>query len=137
MRWHFEGQVLSEESVVRALRERGVELGAEGLAEDLANSTGGRLVIERPKALPHSGGGTNAPTPNAPPIRQVIFCPKTRHYVMYFHLDHYQRALPHYHWRRVGVASSPFAVGPFKLRRVLRPDGRPSLDLTLHQAIAH
>ncbi len=66
----------------------------------------------------------------------MVFCPATQLYVMYFHLDHYRpRQTPHYHWRRVGIATAAFAVGPFTLRRVLRPDGLPSLDLTLHQVL--
>ena len=64
---------------------------------------------------------------------KVVYCPLTRKYVMWFHLDHRQEAKPHYHWRLVAVATAEHPNGPFHLHHAFHPSGLPSLDVTLYQ----
>jgi len=67
----------------------------------------GPFVIERPK---------------------VLYNPKTKKYVMWFHLDDYN-----YKYRHAGVAQSDSPTGPFEYVHALQPDGVPSLDMSLFQ----
>lgn len=59
---------------------------------------------------------------------KVLYCRRTRGYVMWFHLDDAAFSLGH-----VGVAKAESITGPFAFVSGWRPDGQRSLDLTLFQ----
>jgi len=65
----------------------------------------GPYVVERPK---------------------VIYNAKTKKFVMWFHLDS-----QNYTYRRVGIATADLPQGPFTFVHAIRPDGIPSLDMSL------
>jgi len=57
-----------------------------------------------------------------------LYNPKTKKYVMWFHLDD-----SNYKYRHAGVAQSDSPMGPFEYVHALQPDGVPSLDMSLFQ----
>ena len=139
--WRFEGVVLSHTSVLASLKasskkkhkkgKRNDRLappvpGAQDLFADTLqdppvarnNHSDPRLIIERPK---------------------VIFSAKLSQFLMLVHLDHFagkESPPPRYTWRMLGVASSASPGGPFRLVRVLRPDGLASLDIQVTQTMS-
>ena len=73
--------------------------------EHQARNVTGPFIIERPK---------------------VLFNPRTRTFVMWFHLE-----TEGYLYRHAGVATSQAANGPFRFVHAMQPDGLPSLDMSL------
>ena len=73
--------------------------------EHQARNVTGPFIIERPK---------------------VLFNPRTRTFVMWFHLE-----TEGYLYRHAGVATSQAANGPFRFVYAMQPDGLPSLDMSL------
>jgi beta-galactosidase len=65
----------------------------------------GPFVVERPK---------------------VLFNAKTKKFVMWFHLDGET-----YKYRHVGIATADAPEGPFTFVKAIKPDGIPSLDMSL------
>lgn len=77
------------------------------VSEDPSSDIVKGCVIERPK---------------------VLFCQKTKTYVMWFHLELRGQG---YKAARVGVATSKKAVGPYSFVRSFRPDNSESRDMTV------
>ena len=73
--------------------------------EHHARNVTGPFIIERPK---------------------VLFNPRTKTFVMWFHLE-----TKGYLYRHAGVATSQAANGPFRFVHAMQPDGLPSLDMSL------
>ena len=73
--------------------------------EHHARNVTGPFIIERPK---------------------VLFNPRTKTFVMWFHLE-----TEGYLYRHAGVATSQAANGPFRFVHAMQPDGLPSLDMSL------
>ena len=83
----------------RVLRQSDVHI------EHKAKNVTGPFIIERPK---------------------VLFNPRTKTFVMWFHLE-----TEGYLYRHAGVATSQAANGRFRFVHSLQPDGLPSLDMSL------
>jgi hypothetical protein len=79
------------------------------VSDDPASDIVKGCVIERPK---------------------VLYNPRTRTYVMWFHLELKGQG---YSAARVGVAVSQSPTGPYRFVRDFRPDGEMSRDMTLYQ----
>lgn len=77
------------------------------LTQQTEGDLGPHRVVERPK---------------------VLFNSRTQTYVMYLHIDS-----PNYGDAKVGVATSPNAMGPYTYRGSFRPLGHQSRDMTLFQ----
>ena len=94
--------VYSAQSIAGPWQFEGQALGQTSI--NVAGRTG-PWVIERPK---------------------VLYNKKSRHFVMWVHLEDSE-----YQFRHAGVAISETATGPFKFLHALQPDGIPSLDMSL------
>lgn len=81
LNWKFEGVMISQRTIVGKLRQ----LKSNAAFGIIRNNASATVIVERPK---------------------VVYCPKTKRYVMYFHLDHRQERRPRYHWRLVAVATA-------------------------------
>jgi hypothetical protein len=108
LHWKLEGLMINQKTLVDKLRQ----LKSSSAFDVIRNNQSAVVIVERPK---------------------VIYCPKTKKYVMWFHLDHKQAKKPHYHWRLVAVATSDHPNGPFHLHHAFHPSGLPSLDINLYQ----
>ena len=71
LNWKFEGVMISQRTIMGKLRQ----LKTNSAFAVVRSNHSATVIVERPK---------------------VVFCPKTRRYVMYFHLDHRQERRPHY-----------------------------------------
>lgn len=85
-------------------RDEGIAFAVE---EDPASEIGDGCIIERPK---------------------VIYCAKTKKFVMYFHLEKRNRRAG---LAAAGVAVSDVPTGPFVLVKIERPQGQDCRDMNL------
>ena len=85
-------------------KDEGIALSVD---DDPASDVGDGCIIERPK---------------------VVFCRKTKRFVMYFHLEKRSRRAG---LAAAGVAVSDSPTGPFSLVKVERPEGEDCRDMNL------
>jgi len=92
-------------------------------SRDLVNWKYEGLALEADKDNPESCIHTSKVVERP----KVLYCEKTGKYVMWMHLDNWDRTFP-----AAGVATSDSPKGPFKLERAIFPNHQDSRDMTVY-----